>query len=168
VYYCIQKNYFNAIIFWSLNRIFDGLDGTIARLTNTQSDFGGYMDIILDFIVYTLVPIALTYSNPNFDTYLALSLMTGSFFVNSASLFYLSALLEKRAQGAKSSGEMTSITMPTALIEGTETVVFFSLFILFPNYLKELFSIFGGLVSINVFQRLWWAASVLQSKIKNG
>lgn len=33
-------------------------------------------------------------------------------------LFYLSALLEKRGVGAATTGELTALTMPTALCEG--------------------------------------------------
>jgi hypothetical protein len=47
-------------IFWYLNRILDGIDGVVARLRHEQSDFGGYIDIICDFIIYALLPIALT------------------------------------------------------------------------------------------------------------
>jgi len=44
---------------WYLNRFLDGVDGVVARLQNKQSDFGGYVDILCDFVVYALVPIAL-------------------------------------------------------------------------------------------------------------
>jgi phosphatidylglycerophosphate synthase len=32
-----------ATLFWWLGRFCDGLDGTLARTTNQQSDFGGYV-----------------------------------------------------------------------------------------------------------------------------
>lgn len=44
--------------------------------------------------------------------------MLAVFFVNSAGLFQLSALLEKKGAGAKARGESTSVTMPAGLIEG--------------------------------------------------
>ncbi len=31
---------------WLLNRLLDGLDGYVARKTNSSTDFGGYLDII--------------------------------------------------------------------------------------------------------------------------
>lgn len=45
---------------------------------------------------------------------------------------------------------MTSITFPPAFIEGTETVVMFFIFLLFPDYIEYLFFIFGLGVSFNV------------------
>ena len=44
-----------AFIFFILNRIFDGIDGTMARLSK-PTDLGGYYDIVFDFFVYALVP----------------------------------------------------------------------------------------------------------------
>ena len=63
--------------------------------------------------------------------------MEGSFFVNAASLFLLSSILEKKALGAQSKKEMTTVNMPSALIEGTETIIFFSLFIIYTTYTVE-------------------------------
>ncbi len=47
--------------------------------------------------------------------------------------------------------------MPTALVEGTETIVFYSLFMLFPGALAPLFGLMAALVWVSVFQRLFWA-----------
>jgi phosphatidylglycerophosphate synthase len=47
-------------VFWlavpllALNRVADGLDGALARLS-TPTDFGAYLDIVLDFMIYTAV-----------------------------------------------------------------------------------------------------------------
>ena len=38
-----------------LNRMCDGLDGAVARLSQ-PTDFGGYLDIVCDFIFYAIVP----------------------------------------------------------------------------------------------------------------
>jgi hypothetical protein len=83
------------------------------------------------------------------------------YFVNTISWCYLAALLEKRQAGAQSGGEMTSVTMPAALIEGTETVLFFSAFLLWPGWAGPLFSIKAALVSVGVYQRWIFARNVL-------
>ena len=44
---------------WLLSRVLDGFDGLLARIHGKQSDFGGYLDILLDFVVYAAVPIGL-------------------------------------------------------------------------------------------------------------
>jgi phosphatidylglycerophosphate synthase len=143
---------------WALNRIFDGLDGTLARFNGTQSDLGGYLDLMTDFLVYVAIPVGLGFDSPSNGVWLALVLMFGSFYVNAGSFLYLSALLERRQHGAKQCGELTAITMPVGLIEGAETVIFYSLFFLFPAYLTTLMTVFGVLVAFSAAQRVVWAA----------
>lgn len=41
--------------------LFDGLDGTIARLTNTASDFGRELDSLADVVTFGVAPAVLTY-----------------------------------------------------------------------------------------------------------
>lgn len=146
-----------GVMAWALNRLFDGLDGTLARIRGTQSDVGGYLDIMVDFAVYALIPFGLVMGTPADGAWVALAAMLAAFYVNAGSFLYLSALLERRQNGAKQRGELTSITMPTGLIEGTETVVFYSLFFLFPAHLTLLMSVFGGLVVFSAVGRMVWA-----------
>ncbi|MEP4101788.1 CDP-alcohol phosphatidyltransferase family protein, partial [Paraglaciecola sp.] len=48
----ISEHFTLALILILINRICDGLDGAIARQTQT-SDAGGFLDISLDFIFYS-------------------------------------------------------------------------------------------------------------------
>ncbi len=150
-----------GLALWLANRVLDGLDGTVARLAARQSDFGGYLDILLDFVVYAAVPVGLAAGNGTRDVLLAAAVLEAAFFVNACSWMYLSAVLEKRASGAASTGELTTVTMPPALVAGFETVVFFALFFLFPGRLELLFGLMSTLVGINILQRLVWARRVL-------
>lgn len=84
---------------WFLNRLFDGLDGSLAREQDAASDFGGYLDIVLDFAVYAAIPLGLALGQPAAANFVALALLLASFYVNAASWIYLAALLEKRQQG---------------------------------------------------------------------
>ncbi len=156
-----QKTYF-ALAFWIFNRIFDGLDGTVARLYSSQSDFGGYLDILLDFIIYAGIPIAITVTYPRTFNFIALSILLGFYYLNSASWMYLSSLLEKRKHGAYETKERTSVTMPGGIVGGTETIFFYILFILLSKYIAVLFYIFAGLILITIFQRLIWAIKNLK------
>ncbi len=150
-----------GLALWIANRVTDGLDGTVARVTDTQTDFGGYLDILLDFVVYAAVPLGFAIQSSNRLVLVMAVALEGAFFVNACSWMYLSAVLEKRASGARSTGELTTVTMPPALVAGFETVVFFSLFYLFPAKLPLLFGLMTILVAINVLQRLVWARRVL-------
>ena len=149
--------YWLALGLWLLNRLLDGLDGMTARARGLQSDFGGYLDILLDFVVYAALPIALYWSNQSNANALALALLLASFYVNSASWMYLSAVLEKRAAGATARGELTTVTMPGGLVGGAETILFYSIFLIFPNALFWLFLLMAAAVMAGVFMRLRWA-----------
>jgi hypothetical protein len=74
---------------------------------------------------------------------------------------YLAAVLERRGRRAAVSGKLTSIAMPAGLVAGTETIVFYVLFLLFPARLVPLFLTMAGLVLIGVTQRAIWAARTL-------
>jgi phosphatidylglycerophosphate synthase len=143
---------------WLANRLLDGLDGVIARTYAKQSDFGGYLDILTDFVVYAAIPIGLVLRAPSIDLLIGLAFLLATFYVNGAAWMYLSALLEKRNLSAKAQGEMTSITMPTGIIEGSETVIFFSLFFLLPSLLLPLFVIMGVLTAATSLKHVLWAA----------
>ncbi|MEC8095437.1 MAG: CDP-alcohol phosphatidyltransferase family protein, partial [Pseudomonadota bacterium] len=45
-----------ALTFLALNRLADGLDGAVAR-NQTPSDLGAYLDIVSDFMLWSLLPI---------------------------------------------------------------------------------------------------------------
>ena len=76
-----------------------------------------------------------------------------TFFVNAAGLFFLSALIEKNAAARKvyaDKKEVTTLKMPPALIEGTESLILFAAIILFPEAQLYLYSIFAIGVTITI------------------
>jgi phosphatidylglycerophosphate synthase len=152
-----QQYYRIGLALWLLNRLLDGLDGTVARLHRKQSDLGSYLDILLDTIIYAALPLALALSINTSQGYLMLALLINSFFINAASWMYLAAIIEKRKQKSAHSDEMTTTTMPGGLIEGTETIIFFCLFLLLPQAMIPLFLLMALLVLATVLQRLVWA-----------
>jgi phosphatidylglycerophosphate synthase len=156
-----RSSYLLGLVLWLLNRALDGLDGTLARISDQQSDFGGYLDILLDTVMYAAIPTALAFSVDHPQAYQALVLLLTSFYVNGASWMYVAALLEKRRAGAAASRELTTITMPSGLIEGTETIAFFVLFLLFPHAMVVLFVVMAVLTFFTIGQRLAWAARAL-------
>jgi phosphatidylglycerophosphate synthase len=150
-------SFFVATTCWWIGRVLDGLDGSLARHTNQQSEFGGYVDILCDFCVYSLVPVGIVHAVKGATgevAFYVLALLLGSYFVNAASLFMLSSLLEKRQTTRKN---LTSVIMPRGLVEGVETMVAYQLFLLFPTHCVFLMSLFCGLVVVTILMRLVWA-----------
>jgi phosphatidylglycerophosphate synthase len=148
--------YLPAFVLWWLNRIFDGLDGTVARMGRRQSDLGGYLDILSDFVVYALVPLGLVAGRPSLPAALSAAVLLATFYLNAASWIYLSAILEKRRREAPT-GQFTTVAMPAGLIGGFETMICYALFILLPQWMTWLFAAMSALVLVTIMQRLIWA-----------
>ncbi len=157
-----------ALLLWLANRTLDGLDGTHARVHGRQTDFGGYFDIVLDFIVYAAIPCGLVAASGSMSLAVAGMFLLSTFFVNAASLMYLAAILERRQIGAAARGELTTITMPPGIVAGSETVVFFALFLAVPTWRLLLFWLMGALVCANILQRLLWAKRNLGTALNSG
>jgi len=151
-----------ALLLWALNRILDGLDGVVARATGRQTDFGGYLDLMYDLCIYIAVPLAFVYRNLRYSSggpeiYWAGLFLFGAFYVNLGSWSVLSALLEKRKRAPGTGEKLTSLEMPWGIIEGTETVVMYSLFYLLPGFTAVLFVIFASLTLLGALVRIGWA-----------
>lgn len=147
-----------ALVGWLVGRLLDGLDGPVARIRGQASDLGGYYDILADTVGYVAVPLGVAFGVDSRSGWIAVAVLLGVFWVNGMSWSYLAAVLEKRGAGSATTGEMTSVTMRPALIEGTETIVIFSVFIVLPDWAPWTFSVMAALVAVNVIQRLRWAA----------
>jgi phosphatidylglycerophosphate synthase len=137
--------FFLAIFFLILNRICDGLDGVMARLT-VPTYLGAYLDIVLDFIFYSafiLIFGLLDTSNIIITCLLLFSyICTGTTFLAQAIIQPKLDLVQK--------DESLDIDIPKSfyysagLIEGTETVLFMTLCLLFP----QLYFFFGLIFTI--------------------
>ncbi|HAX18149.1 MAG TPA: CDP-alcohol phosphatidyltransferase [Actinobacteria bacterium] len=149
-----------GLFLWILNRILDGLDGALARRYKKQTDKGAYLDIMADFAVYAMIPISFALKTNLKEIWIAAVFLLGSFYINTASWLYLSAILEKRRKEADN-GILTSVVMPKGLVEGFETIIFYSLFFIFPSYLILLFSIMSVMTMISTMQRVYFSLKYL-------
>lgn len=144
-----------AAVFFLLNRTFDGLDGLVARHQNKATELGGFLDIVCDFTVYSLIPLGVAH-NSNNDGW-ATAWLLASFHINNTILFYIAAVMEKfRAQR-----EVTALTMRPALVEGAESSILFLVMLLWPAWYSWVASIMTALVVFGCFQRVAWACNVL-------
>lgn len=156
-----------GLTWWALaafiaGRVFDSIDGAVARRAGTANDLGGYLDQLADTVGYAAVPLGLAAGIGTVEVWAACAVLVASFYVNIVSWAYLSALAEKRGAGATVQGAATSIVMPTGLVEGAETVVLYIAMLAFPGWLPGWFWVMTALVAVTVVQRVAWAVRRLR------
>ena len=136
-----------------VSRIFDALDGAVARMTQ-PTDFGGFLDIALDFLFYASIPLAFAVNDPARNG-LPAAVLLGAFIGTGSSFLAFSAIAAKRG--------MTSLDFPDksiyflgGLTEATETLLCFLAMCVYPERFIELAYGFAALCVITTTTRIWW------------
>lgn len=149
-----------ALVLLILSRVADGLDGAVARATQ-KTDFGGYLDIASDFLVYGAFPFAFVVLDPAGNAIPGAFLLL-SFYVNGATFLGYAILAEKRGLKTQSHGAKT-LYFTGGLLEGTETIAFFVILCLWPESFAPLAVVFGALCFVTAVSRLLLARSTFRS-----
>lgn len=124
-----------ALLFLATNRLADGLDGTVARLS-TPSDRGAFLDIALDFVFYALFPLGFALASPAVNALPAAVLITA--FVGTGSSFLAFAAIAAKRGLKAASYPAKGIHYLGGLTEGAETIAVFVAMCLFPNVFPTL------------------------------
>lgn len=133
------------------SRLADGLDGAVARASSI-TDFGGYLDIVCDFMFYGAIPLAFVLRDPSINGLAGAFLLT-SFYANGASFLSFAILAEKRGLKTDVQG-VKSLYFSAGLLEGTETIVLFAIFCLWPAVFVPLSCVFGTLCFVTALSRI--------------
>lgn len=139
---------------WLLNRLADGLDGSLARRVGT-TELGGFFDIMADFAIYGGIVVAMGWHVP--DARLAALVVFLVYYLNGAGFLAWSSIAERLQHEA---GERT-FHFPTSLTEGSETIIAMSVVLLVGSYTRELLWVWAGLVAISVVQRVLYVRRAL-------
>jgi phosphatidylglycerophosphate synthase len=134
-----------------LSRLCDGLDGVVARV-NGASDFGGYLDIVLDFAFYGLIPFAFALADPVDNAAPAAALLL-SFYINGASFLAYAVLAAKRGEETEARGKK-SIFFTTGLAEASETLAIFLAACIWPTWFPVLALVFTAICFWTAFMRI--------------
>lgn len=132
------------------NRLSDGLDGAVARRTRL-TDFGGYLDIVVDMIFYGAVVFGFALAQPANALWAALLLV--SFMGTSSSFLAYGILAAKRGLSTEAQGKK-SFFYSAGLIEGTETAGFLVLICILPQHFALLAQLFAALCGVTVLGRV--------------
>lgn len=152
-----------SIVLWLLGRTLDGLDGAIARASGRQSDVGGLTDLLFDTVGYVAIPLGLAAGVDDRATWIATAVVLGSFYLNAVSFGHVAAVLEKRSLGASAMGEQTSTILPRSIVEGAETIVFFTFALAVPSWAWLVWSVMAAAVVVTIADRCRRIHSVLRT-----
>lgn len=140
-----------ALLAMALNRLADGLDGTLARLT-APTDRGAFLDITLDFLFYASIPLAFALANPAANGLAAAVLLFA--FMGTASSFLAFAVLAARRGLTSTAYPCKGFYYLGGLTEATETLAVFTLMCLVPTWFVPLALGFATLCALTTVTRV--------------
>ena len=138
-----------------VSRLCDGLDGSVARASGRQSDFGGFLDIVLDFAFYGAIPLGFVAADPASNAIPGAFLLL-TFYFNGASFLAYALMAEKRGIDANARGSK-SLLYTTGLAEATETIAVFVAMCVVPGAFPWLAWGFGIVCLYTTFSRIMLA-----------
>ena len=160
---CIAYGYtLLALLPLLLSRLCDGLDGALARARGA-TDLGAFLDIVLDFIFYALIPLSFAVLDPSANA-LAAAMLLASFIGTGISFLAFALIAERRG--------MTSTAYPQkgiyylgGICEGFETIAFFVLLCLLPSYFAPLAYGFAAICALSAGLRIFYACRVFRDSL---
>ena len=148
--------YLFALVLLILNRLCDGLDGVMARLT-TPTPLGGYLDIVFDFTIYSGFVLAFGLSNSSYTT---ISMLLLFFYIGTGTTFLAKAAIRPQLEKISKKTELIedlpkSFYYTSGLVEGAETIIFMVLCLLLPSFFVFISVIFGILCLVTFISRIF-------------
>ncbi len=145
-----------AIALWWSSRLADGTDGIYARETRQTSDFGAYLDILLDMLAYSLMIAGFALWLPGLSGYWIAVLLLYVLCITSA--LALGMLQERLGQPAR---DNRGLRLGAGLAEGGETGIAYTSFLLFPGWIEPLLWLWIAMLATTVVARSLLARELL-------
>ncbi|MEM7299806.1 MAG: CDP-alcohol phosphatidyltransferase family protein [Pseudomonadota bacterium] len=146
-----QTAYILGLILLLVSRLADGLDGAVARRTG-KTDLGGFLDIVLDFAFYGLIPLGFVLADPS-NNAVAGAVLLFAFYANGASFLTFALMAEKRGVDEEARGSK-SLLYTVGLAEATETILAFVLMCLLPDWFAEIAYAFTAICFVTTAARI--------------
>lgn len=141
-----------ALVAIAANRIMDGLDGAVARLTR-PTDRGAFLDVALDFVFYALIPLGFALADPAANALPAATLIAA--FVGTGSSFLAFAAIAGRRGPPPTGDPVKGVYYLGGLTEGAETIAAFVAACLFPTAFPVIACLFAAACALTTLNR--WA-----------
>ena len=158
VIFIARHHYITGGVLILLNRLGDGIDGTLARLDGT-TDRGAFLDICLDFLFYSAVVLGFALADPARNSLAAAFLIFS--FVGTGSSFLAYAIMAERRSLADQRLPDKGFYYLGGLAEGTETIIFFMVICVFPSLFPLLAWIFGIICLLSTAARIVYGYKTL-------
>lgn len=149
-----------ALLAMALNRLGDGLDGSMARLTQ-PTDRGAFLDISLDFLFYASIPLAFALADPSANALAAAVLIYS--FIGTAGTFLAFAVLAAKRGLSSTAYPGKGFYYLGGLTESVETLAVFTLMCLVPHWFAPLAYGFAALCALTTVMRIAAGLQVFRS-----
>lgn len=120
-----------AVIIWWIGRFLDGMDGILARKTNSATPFGAYLDIVCDMAAYGIMILGFSaaFSHLNWGWLVIL-------FLYILCITSALALGNMEAEKGIDPSDNRGLRLGAGLAEAGETGIAYTLMLLFPSYIS--------------------------------
>lgn len=157
------EQYTLALVCIMINRVMDGLDGALARIQGI-TDAGGFLDISLDFLFYSMVPFGFVLANPEMNAVAGAFLIFS--FVGTGSSFLAFAIMASKQGIDDPVYSNKSLYYMTGLTEGSETILCFMLMCIFPAHFVTIACVFGAMCWFTTGSRIYNGFQTLERRIR--
>ena len=136
----------------AVNRLVDGLDGAVARHSGGGRPLGGHLDIVCDMAFYAAVPVGFALADQR--NALWATFLLASFVCTASSFLARAVLAQQRGETDDGSRGRKSFFFSAGIIEGSETILAFVLFCIFPGQFPWLAAAMAVLCLWTAFARV--------------
>ncbi len=162
-----------AVVAWLLSRLFDGLDGTLARRRRAakestasapeapgetpsgHSEAGGFLDIVSDFVVYgaTVLGVAIGATAAFSAPWWPFLLVLFSYYLNGTAFLAFSSIAERTGR-TTIGADNRSLFFLGRIAEGGETILVHSLWLVLPFIAWQIALVWSVFVFASAIQRM--------------
>lgn len=153
-----------SLALWLVSRVFDGLDGSLARLRRKRTDAGdgetghgeagGFLDIVADFTVYGFTVFGVGVgATTGFDApWWPFVLVLVAYYLNGGAFLAFSSIAERTNRQID---DGRSLSFLGRIAEGAETIVVHSLWLIVPFFAWQIAVVWAVFVGISAIQRMF-------------
>jgi phosphatidylglycerophosphate synthase len=155
-----------SLALWLASRVFDGLDGSLARLRRQtaadseaghseagHSEAGGFLDMVADFTVYAFTVFGVGVGvTAGFDApWWPFVLVLIAYYLNGGAFLAFSSIAERTNRQID---DGRSLSFLGRIAEGTETILVHSLWLIFPFVAWQIALVWAAFVGLSAIQRM--------------